>query len=213
MLNNFSELPQAIQDHIIKTTSGEYEYRDKSVHVTELLYCLRKSYYRRTELSEEKEIEQRWFFYRGIIFDQLWTNLFPRNQVRVTHRISGGPTIVGKIDFIEMDDEPTLYELKTISNKYAIKNGPKEEHVKQIKFYMWCENIEKVKLIYVSFAGIAIFEIDVSDAESIVQELEETAKLLYDCLVNEKLPPKTDRNWECKYCDFSELCSREESDV
>jgi len=39
-----NELPEPIKAHIQDVTSREYEYRDNSVHVTELLYCLRKAY-------------------------------------------------------------------------------------------------------------------------------------------------------------------------
>lgn len=69
-------------------------------------------------------MEQRWYLYRGSIFDQLWCGLFPRNQIRVTYRVPDGPTIVGRIDFVNKeDDDLVLYELKTISNRYAIKDG------------------------------------------------------------------------------------------
>ncbi len=211
MLEDLKELPQQIIEHILMATQDDYEYRNETLLVTELLYCLRKAYFRRTVTDVEKELAQRWYLYRGSVFDQLWTPLFQRNQVRVTHRVPGGPTIVGRIDFINKEgDDLVLYELKTIANRYVIKNGAKEEHIKQVKFYAWCENIDVAKLVYVSFEGVKVFTVDCSDAYEIVKELEERAKILHDCLVNERLPPKTDKEWECRYCEYKDCCSVEE---
>ena len=103
MLEDLKELPNPILEHILTTTLEEYEYRNETLHVTELLYCLRKAYLRRTHLDIEKELEQRWYLYRGSVFDRLWCELFPRNQIRITYRIPNGPTIVGKIDFINKE--------------------------------------------------------------------------------------------------------------
>lgn len=214
MLEDLKELPNQILEHILTTTLNDYEYRNETLHVTELLYCLRKAYFRRTQLDVEKELAQSWYQYRGSVFDQLWTGLFPRNQIRVTHRIPHGPTIVGRIDFINQEgDDLVLYELKTISNRYAIKDGPKGEHVMQAMFYAWCENISVAKLVYVSFEGVKIFTIDCSTEEpyQVVRALEERAKLLYDCLINERLPPRTEKEWECRYCEFKDVCSVEEA--
>ena len=211
MLSDLKDLPEPILEHILASTIDELQFRDGSLHVTELLYCLRKAYFRRKITDVEKELTQRWYLYRGNVFDQLWTPLFNRNQVRVTYRVPGGPNIVGRIDFIwEENGEPVIYELKTISNRYAIKDGPKEEHVKQVKFYAYCENIQVAKLIYVSFEGVKIFTIDCSNAEEVVNEIDERARRLYFFLKSERLPPKTDKKWECKFCEFSDYCKNEE---
>ena len=208
MLDDVSQLPHKIQEHIIETTSRELTHRNEQVHVTELLYCLRKAYLRRTLPEISRDIEQRWYTYRGIVFDQLWTGLFDRNQVRVTHRIPDGPTIVGVIDFIAYEnDEPVIYELKTIANRYAIKNGPKDDHIKQVKFYAYCENVLRAKLVYVSFEGVKIFDIHATDAPVTVYWLEDRARQLYEALKKKIPPAKTDREWECRYCEVADHCA------
>jgi len=207
-MSDLEKLPKEILEHIYKTTVKDYEYyRDESIHVTELTYCLRKAYLRRKiEQPPEKTIDGLWFFYRGLIFDEMWTGLFPRNQVRVTHRIPNGPTIVGRIDFIAYEPDPVIYELKTISTLKAV-NEPKEEHVIQTKFYSWCENVQKARIIYVSFEGVRIFDIDCSNVDEVVENLEWRAVTLYECLKKNKIPPKED-TWECNYCELKELCER-----
>lgn len=203
------DLPEEIKDHIIQATDqSDYKHRDEELHVTELLYCLRKAYYRRMaekegEASPEKQLAQRWYLYRGIIFDEAWTSLFVRNQVRVTHRVPNGPTIVGKIDFIEND---TVWDLKTISNEYAIKEGPKPAHVKQVLFYAWVQNFSKAGLIYLHLGGVHLFELDTTPAEEVVRELEDKARKLYFALKSGDPPERVD-TWECRYCEFKTICT------
>ena len=207
-MNDFDKLPTEIRQHIEDTIQKELEYRDGAIHVTELLYCLRRAYFRRIGVTAEQTDKSKWHFYRGLIFDKLWTGLFPRNQIRVTHRVPDGPAIIGRFDFIIKENgEDIICDLKTIANRWALKDGVKEDHVKQVKFYAWCENVQKARLIYVSFEGVKVYDIDCSDADQVVKELEEKAKLLYNYLTNKKLPPKTDRNWECQNCEFRYLCS------
>ncbi|RLI81509.1 hypothetical protein DRP04_05975 [Archaeoglobales archaeon] len=207
VMEDFELLPAEIRQHIDETLQKEFEYRYGAVHVTELLYCLRKAYFRRIGVTAEQTDKSKWFFYRGLIFDKLWTGIFARNQVRVTHRIPHGPVIVGRIDFIIRENgEDIICELKTVANRWALKEGPKEDHVKQVKFYAWCENVQKAQLIYVSFEGVKVYDIDCSDVDQVVKELEEYAKLLQHCLVTQQLPPKTERQWECQNCEFKYLC-------
>lgn len=205
-------LPEAIKEHIITTTTRDYPARDNAVYVTELTYCIRKAYYRRMAERagerEDKGLRQRWYLYRGIVFDEAWTNLFPRHQVRVTHRVKDGPTIIGKIDFI--DDDGTLYELKTVSNDYAVRNGPKMAHVKQALFYAWIEQAPKVRLVYVHLGGIRIFDLAPRLAWKIVQEFEEKAMALWNALQTNTPPQPDNEAWECKYCEFKHLCTRRE---
>jgi CRISPR-associated protein Cas4 len=211
MMDDIALLPTEILEHIARTVEKEYEYRDEVLHVTELLYCLRKAFYRRKVPEEaQKRIEQYWYVYRGNVFDELWCKLFERNQVRVTHRIPNGPTIVGRIDFVRTENgEPVIYELKTVSSHYAIKDGPKPHHVAQVKAYAWMENIKRAKLIYVSFEGVKVFDIDCSDAESVVLWLEGRAMKLYRSLKENK-PPEREEGWECRYCEFKDICGGRE---
>jgi len=205
---DLEDLPEAIKARIIEATESDYTHRDNSLHVTELVYCLRKAYYRRMAekegTKEEKGLRERWYLYRGIVFDEAWTGLFARNQVRVTHRIKHGPTIVGKIDFI--DDDGTLYELKTISNDYAIRDGPKLAHVKQALFYAWIEQAPRVRLVYVHLGGVRIFDLDPRLADEVVEELEMKALKLWHALKSGTPPDPENEPWECKYCEFKDIC-------
>lgn len=65
----------------------------------------------------------------------------------------------------------------------------------------------EVKLVYVSLEGIKIFTVDCSDAFDVVKELEEKARQFYKALKDDKLPEAVD-GWECKYCEFKDVCDK-----
>jgi len=192
-------LPDPIVEHIRSVVEREYEYADERIHVSELCGCLLKAWFRR-RYPVERDFDQLWFLYRGIVYDELWTRLFERNQIRVTHRIRNGPTIVGRYDFY-WDDR--IWDLKTTISVRNLKE-PFSHHVDQVKFYCWCENVDKGALLYVSFDGYQIFYFDCDDAEEVVKRFEEKAIVLYNALeANE--PPTTayTESWECRYCEYA----------
>lgn len=108
----FDLLPKPIVDHInssIKTRQNTPHL----YHVTELVYCLRKAYYKRVYPDREKRNTRgSWNIYRGATFDRLWTPLFEINQhtLKASRR---DVTITGTLDFVHDDgDGPALYDLK-----------------------------------------------------------------------------------------------------
>jgi len=206
----FELLPKPIVEHIYKVTEQELSNPKNTVRCTELLYCLRKAWLRRkfgVKLTEE----QRWFIYRGNVFDVLWTRLFDDKQVEVKLWVDDELAIVGHADFIYED---AVWELKTIATIKALwdkneqKYKPKPWHVKQALFYAHCLGLKKVRLCYISFDGIMVFTEDDFDitTDSVLSELKDRAQTLYACLKEDIPPPKTDQSWECKYCEVKEFC-------
>jgi len=197
---DFGGLPKPIVDHIVEVVEREYEYSDDRIYATEPCSCILRAYLKR-RYPMEKSMQRLWVLYRGLVFDELWTKRFDRNQVRVTYRVKGGPTIVGKRDFIYNN---TLYELKTVSTVKRV-DRPYEHHIKQVRFYAYCENMKRAKIIYVSFDGFKIFDINCSDDVTlpVVEEFETKAIELYNALKN-NIPPPPDgcEDWECKYCEY-----------
>lgn len=192
-------LPDPIVEHIRSVVEREYEYSDERIHATELCGCLLKAWLRR-RYPVEREFERMWYLYRGLIFDELWTSLFPRKQVRVTHRIKNGPTIVGKIDFIY---NGKIYELKTVNSVRRL-DELYDHHVKQVRFYAWCECVEEAVLLYISFDGYCAFTVDCSEEKvlPVVEEFERKAVELYEALKKNE-PPRPDASkWECQFCEY-----------
>lgn len=221
---SIEDLPAPIKQFIVRETERDKIFEDNRLGVTELIGCLRKAWYRR-KMPLPLSIQQRWWFYRGNLLDGVWTPLFERNQVRITHRIRDYPVVIsGRIDFI--DEDGAVADLKTIDNLYWIKKeGAKADHIKQVLFYAWCEARDKARLYYVSMNDAVPMEVAVSEENKleVVNELESNAKILYNALVNNIVPERDDKHtqdyWECGvskdgvcYCEYREQCWKSESE-
>lgn len=204
------DLPLPIREHITQTVGADYPVRPGSYHVTELLYCMRKSWLRRVHPEERKEdLGRDYNLYRGRLFDKAWTPLFRRHQIRVTHRIPGGPVIVGNWDFIY---DGAVWDLKTIKNMFFIKksNEPHEADVRQVQFYTWMENMTQARLAYVDLGDALVFPVESSE-EALVENLRhlESRALTLHNLLEAKRPPDPEglsNTWECGYCEMKPHC-------
>jgi hypothetical protein len=214
------DLPPAIKRQIIVSTDRTKVRDNNHLDLTECIGCLRKAWFKR-KFPLSPSLRQRWYFYRGNVFDDLWTPLFERNQVRVTHRIRNSKypvVIAGRLDFL--DEEKFVADLKTTDKIENIrKYGAKEDNVKQLMFYCWYEATTKGRLYYISFKDAEMFEFDfkAKELEELVDEIEERAMVLYDSLLTSAPPPKdekhTDSYWECnlsrdgeEYCEYRNKC-------
>ncbi|MBI4029126.1 MAG: PD-(D/E)XK nuclease family protein [Candidatus Blackburnbacteria bacterium] len=214
-----SQLPQKIQDYIVNKMSREYVPSINELHCTELVGCSRKVYLRRTQTAKPKlGIEQAFYFYRGDLFDQEWTNLFERHQVSVMHRVRDSPFLIrGRLDFI--DDDGVIWEMKTTKNLYYV-NQPKPEHIKQVKFYCYCFAKNRAKIMYVDFGDVRIFDLTFTDQELIsnLNAFEQKALAIYNALLTGKAPVPDPQysiakngklnTWECNFCDVKEACKK-----
>lgn len=93
-------------------------------HVTELIRCLRKAYYRR--VFPKKAVFNKkslWNLYRGNTFDRKWSKLFKINQKNYrVHRL--GLTISGTFDFVydaNDGDGDVIYDLKMPGSTFFTK--------------------------------------------------------------------------------------------
>ena len=200
-------LPAPIKDQILKSANFEdYTAKPNTYSVTDLLYCIRKTYYKKTN-PKPITLEQAFNLYRGKVFDQLWTPLFKHNQVRTTYRCKNIPiTISGKYDFI--DENGVLVDLKTAKSLYFI-NEPGTEYIKQVRFYGWLNSIEKAKILYIDFGDAKAFEVEVGDCNELLNELEDKATQLYYALKTNTAPTKpVTASWLCQKCDYKEECNQ-----
>lgn len=201
------DLPQPIKDLILKNANfDDYTPKPNTYSVTDLLYCLRKTFFNKTN-PKPKTLESAFNLYRGKVFDNLWTPLFKHNQVRCTHRVKNYPiTISGKYDFI--DEKGILTDLKTAKSLFYINEaGP--EYVKQIRFYAYVNAVEKAQILYVDFGSVKVFPVEVGDCTELINELEGKAILLWAALQKGKPPtrcPDTPE-WLCSKCEHQMECN------
>jgi hypothetical protein len=202
-----TDLPQPIKDHILRSANCEdYQSKPNTYSLTELLYCIRKTYYRRTQ-PKPTDLEAAFNMYRGKVFDNLWSPLFQHNQVRSTHRCKNIPiTISGKYDFLTTDN--ILTDLKTTKSLYFV-NEPSKEYKTQVRFYAWLNSIDKAQIVYIDFGDCKVFPVEVGDCTKLIEDLERKAEMLYIALRDKTLPykPITAPEWLCKKCEYNEECN------
>lgn len=201
-----TDLPAPIKNHILnKTNYSDYTTQQNSYSVTELLYCLKKAYYKRTQ-PKPQDIESAFNLYRGKVFDDLWSPLFKRNQIRCTHRVPNYPiNISGKYDFLT--DDGTVTDLKTSKNLYFV-NEASAEYQKQVRFYAYCNALTKAQIVYIDFGDCKVFPVEVGDCTELINELEGKAIQLWSALQCGKPPTNlyAPPDWLCKKCDYKEEC-------
>jgi hypothetical protein len=212
------DLPERIKRQIVVDTERDRPREDNRLALTECIGCLRKAWYRRKH-PKDLTMQQRWWFYRGNLFDNAWSPLFERNQIRMTYPLKEPPVvIVGRLDFI--DDDNAIADWKTVDKLSNIEYyGAKEDNVKQVLFYAWCEKKTKARLYYIGMKDILKIEVEVTkeNTDALLKEIEDNAKILYTALTNNVLPERdkkhTDNYWECglsdegvAYCEYREEC-------
>ncbi len=133
----FKHLPDPILRHLEKQIK-HWKSKPHNYHVTELIYCLRKAYYKRTHPGQNNiSVQGLININRGNTFDRQWTPLFKINQknYRVTRL---GVTISGTFDFVYDDgDGPVIYDLKMPgSTFYKKRSGAGRAYKRQVAAYI-----------------------------------------------------------------------------
>lgn len=214
---SIEDYPEPIRAYVANKMSRDWgDPGVNRVSLSELLGCQRKAYYGRRD-PLPVAMKGQFSMFHGIVFDDLYIRLFPRNQVRVTHRLSDRDlTISGRLDFIDTDG--AVADWKTTDNLYFIEQyGAKDDHIKQVQFYCYCEAVTKGRLYYQSLGKLVKIEVDASPMAQIsnLRDLEDKARALQDALVCNLTPPVLDKpTWECcygkgedkTYCQYYERC-------
>jgi CRISPR/Cas system-associated exonuclease Cas4 (RecB family) len=198
-----NDIPKPILDKML-SLSDRYGFDDKVFHVSELIYCLRKAYFRRRCFDKLKlNPLLRWFYFRGRIFDDALTKLFDLNQVEFKEKVDDFE-ITGTVDFIY---DNCIYELKTIS---VYPSSPLLKHVMQVCAYSHLSGINKAKIIYVSLNDLPkVFDVDTSASNFCWSLICSRARTLLEALKNNIPPDKSNEDWECNNCEFIDLCREE----
>jgi len=184
-------------------------------HVTDLLYCLRKAYFRRKHPNGAKGVKSLWNIVRGQTFDHLWSPLFEVNQRTYTvHR--GGITITGTLDFIFSDQgERVLCDLKMPASTYYRKQyGASDFYQRQVQCYLAMAHangdlldIQKARILML--AEDLVVE-DVQENPEILDYLWTRAFRLDHALTRSKPDALEgpEEAWECnpEYCEHYARC-------
>lgn len=119
--------------------------------------------------------------------------------------------IRGRADAI-ISDSKDLYvvDIKSMNSMaFRALESPKEDNVTQLQFYLHFFKIKKGILLYVNKDTQELKEFMIDYDPDLVNELLKELHQLKKKIESNSVPgriPSYPTNWQCKYCQFSEVC-------
>lgn len=204
----FGLLPKPIISHL-EDALVTWPVQPHVYHVTELVRCLRQSWYRRVYPERVKwTVKSLWNIYRGNLFDQKLTSLFEVHQKNYKIK-KDGITISGTLDFVYDNGEgPVLYDLKMpASTFYRKREGAGQSYQRQVQAYLALghvngELLDVHRCRVLMVAGDVVVE-DVPEWVNILDEYLLPRAFALDHALGVGSPaglPVSEEGWECA-CD------------
>lgn len=126
-----------------------------------------------------------------------------KNVVLAVKRGDHWIKISGRVDAVlSIGDERLVLEIKSIA---SLPENPLEHHVVQIQPYLLALNASKGLIVYLEKKKLSWRIFETPFESKLFDRLVERAGILHEHLML-KRPPKPERSWECRYCEFEEKC-------
>ncbi len=192
--------------------------RDKEQHrfyITDAGKCQRAVFFKFKNAPREKMDARilRMFDHGDYIQMQILSILLSLGIVRASEiTIPPQEMISGRADAIlTLNNELYVVDFKSM-NSMIFRNlaAPKEENVNQIQLYLHFFKIPKGILLYVNKDTLELKEFLVKYDADLAKTLLKDLAVLKDKLAADIVPQRLldyPENWQCKYCQFKEICS------
>jgi len=230
------DIEKIIGDQLIK--ENESHNRERQVgeyYCTDLGNCIRKTWYKYQgieleEADREEEVRMLKVFERGNLLHEWITDRLRMHVDQIGGTLRDEVSIVmpdlredfvirGRIDnLITTDDGYEIIEVKTtarIPSPRGRKTMPMPHHVAQVMPYLMFSPSAKAGILYLEPNTLKTAFFEVKRDKFALQDLWRKANDLHQALLNNILPDaeaklKKDEEWQCKYCEFSGLCDKQE---
>ena len=195
----------AMLDAVLQKYTKHEDRKDNEIHITEIVRCLRRSYYERKHKPEKINLS----ILRGItmheVISKAFVELFGGEREKTFTKDINGITIKGTIDYINKDED-FLIEIKTSAYQNITSM-----HVNQAKGYILLSGVSKAFILLIS-NNIAIVT-KVEKDEYIEEILINRAIELHNSLIKHIPPTSTVMDYysnECRYCPFTVECENDQ---
>lgn len=208
--------------------SNRNEDTEPVIHVSSLLWCLRKSYYQLTDPNIIITDEEAYKFFKGNVSESVITNMLYKSPLYKKQDKIQGYGVVSHPDVIQYENDGggLVIELKQ-TDRYTAVNPTDEKYnsfisyATQLLYYMCITGIKKGQIIINHSLlkenpyQVWNIECDESDFEIIKKDISFKRNLLYNALKkkNVGLLPKlsTIGNGvdKCNMCNYSLRCKRD----
>jgi CRISPR/Cas system-associated exonuclease Cas4 (RecB family) len=201
-----------------RKTHGDYFYAG------EIGYCPRKAFLSRAKVQgKEKDSRTLRVFEMGklhevMLLDKVKTG-DEMGETKVLQAEREVPcnndklNIHGRIDLLVMyeDLSQEIVECKSQSSRsfsYMVNKGEgaQQHHICQLWFYLHTMNIEKGQLCYSSKDDMRIVQYPIRLSDKKVADMVLGKINFLNQNWSDRKLPEILKSWECKYCDFSEVC-------
>ncbi len=198
--------------------------KDKEQHhfyITDAGKCSRQIFFRFKNVPR-KEMEARIlriFDHGNQIHELIMKALLSTRDIHVVASEINIPLqelISGRADAIISDGKDLyVFDIKSI-NSVGFRNlaQPKEEDVNQIQLYLHFFKIKNGLLLYVNKDNQELKEFSVNynqaQAQSLLKNLTNLKEQIDSDIVPSRIPDYP-QNWQCRYCQFGEVCKMADS--
>jgi hypothetical protein len=190
-------LPKEILQKIFKEFE-ESEFKPNSYGITELLYCLRQSYYRRTRI-DYPSLNEVYILCRGHMYHKFFGSEFQVREIRL-EKSFGDFSVVGIAD---ASKDGYLYEFKSTARLPPMYYP---QHALQIQAYDTLNDLKAKKLILVYFTMNSFVWFEVPKKDVFGWICDRVFKLHDSLLKNQ--PPEREQIL-CGWCPFRLECFSE----
>ena len=213
---SFKEIP--IPEQIIKyikKQNGIYEFsKNESFSVTDLISCTRNSFFKKTRMSKDNQIQnisELWPSVRGNLLHSIgqaysWNELEGSIDILVDNQKK--IKICGRLDMYD-NNTKTILDLKTINDvKLSIKQKtiPTNEHIIQVQAYYTIFSksipIKHLNLMYVDSNNMINYEIPIKD---VTDWIIQRSKNLSNSITEFEIP-NGEVSTKCRFCKYQKTC-------
>jgi len=193
----------------------EKDREQNHFYITDAGKCARAVFFKFKNMPREKMEARmlRLFDHGDYIQMQILNTLFGLGIVRASEvQIPPQALVSGRADaIITLNNELYVVDFKSMNSMLFRKlQEPKAENVNQIQLYMHYFQIPKGILLYMSKDTSELKDFPIQYNAGLVQGLltglEILDKKIKANIVPEQMPDYP-RNWQCTYCQFSDICS------
>jgi CRISPR/Cas system-associated exonuclease Cas4 (RecB family) len=171
------------------------------IHVSHLVFCLRKSYFRKINPKADTS-EKTYHFLRGRSH-HLFLEVLPLHEIEV----SRDPTAI-----VDMTEDGAIYEIKSTLSDVR---SPQPHWIEQLMYYVVLSKSLKrehyLVIFHITKPSLTVYRVSITEND--VQKYTEKLWAKYNLLkkaIEQKRPDilsRTEFKWYCKKCEYEKECN------
>jgi CRISPR-associated protein Cas4 len=175
--------------------------REKTIHVSDLVYCLRKAYFRLKGVTPTDDVAVEYQII-GKTLHKIIQDVFKYVEVEIENY-----GIKGTVDILE-GNQKTPIEIKTTRKKIETTQDIPTVYLTQLAYYLTLldTHVGYLVILNVINADLKIFTVEINLQET-KKELLGKKQLLEYALNQENYSILPKLEWMCKTCEFRSVCN------